>query len=407
MQSGLTCSCLPKSADGKIICPNVVDGRTTKVLGARDSVDDLTSARSFKPNRLLEYINLLARFPFGQVNQLELVVSKAQLLCFYRHNGYKRLPEIQYCRELMESDAGEGNFKDGLTSFGEEGCNVPNSPPHRLWHDWNDISDVTRKERSLAELMADSVESLEEASPSRKKHIIHDPSIISSIADGKKSSLNIGESSQGATTQLADSLASERSRNGECALLNGFAFFVSDSGDIRFPEESSLDGLFEQIQFEATNASEVHGRPSEAFQLEDTNDSYWTDRIIETNDGGMMIEDSRSLRKFDRVELSSIDGDCLVVDNNSPAELVLLFPETGSFPCEASLNKTLKMFGPLKESETRVDRKSRCSTVVFRKFGDAKVAFSSSQKYSIFGPVAVKYQLNCPISEGHCDVNYR
>ncbi|KAI4302348.1 hypothetical protein MLD38_038104 [Melastoma candidum] len=391
VELGLACSCLAKNSHETMIQRNVVNGRTMKLSATRDGVDDFVSAQSFIPEKFLEHINLLARLPLGTVDKLELAVTKAQLLCIYRHNGHEQLPEAQDCQELMESGGGEGS-------------SVQSSPLHKLRHNRNDISDLVRKETSLAELVGDPVKSLEEESPSQKKRRIQEPSISSCNEDRNK---HISPAEEACRGQFTGSLASARIGNGESAQLNGFEVFVSDSGDIRFPEESSPDAWLEQIQFEATNALEVHEKPSEIYQPEDTSDSYWTDRIIKTNpqdqqcyNGGMPIH------KLDRpastVESpSSIDGDCMVVDENTPAELVLLFPSTGRFPCEVSLNKTLKMFGPLKESETRVDRKSRQSRVVFRKFGDAKAAFDSAQKYSIFGPVAVKYQLNCPISGSH------
>ncbi|RDX58605.1 Serine/threonine-protein kinase ATM, partial [Mucuna pruriens] len=64
------------------------------------------------------------------------------------------------------------------------------------------------------------------------------------------------------------------------------------------------------------------------------------------------------------------------VDENSPAELVLNFAELDSIPSETSLNKTLRRFGPLNESETEVDRGSSRARVVFKKCADAEVAFS-------------------------------
>lgn len=82
------------------------------------------------------------------------------------------------------------------------------------------------------------------------------------------------------------------------------------------------------------------------------------------------------------------------VDKNSPAELVLEFAELDSVPSEMSLNKSFRQFGSLNESETEVDRGSSQARVVFKKYADAEVAFSSAKKINIFGPVLVNYKLN-------------
>ncbi|KAL5073866.1 hypothetical protein RYX36_012850 [Vicia faba] len=82
------------------------------------------------------------------------------------------------------------------------------------------------------------------------------------------------------------------------------------------------------------------------------------------------------------------------IDENAPAELVMNFAEFNSVPPEANLNKMFRRFGPLKESETEVDRVSSWARVVFKKCVDAEVAFSSAKKFNIFGSVLINYQLN-------------
>ncbi|GAU18214.1 hypothetical protein TSUD_26780 [Trifolium subterraneum] len=82
------------------------------------------------------------------------------------------------------------------------------------------------------------------------------------------------------------------------------------------------------------------------------------------------------------------------IDDKSPAELVLNFAELDSVPSETSLNNIFKHFGPLKESQTEIDRGSSRARVVFKKCADAEVAFSSAKKFNIFGRSLVDYQLN-------------
>jgi len=82
------------------------------------------------------------------------------------------------------------------------------------------------------------------------------------------------------------------------------------------------------------------------------------------------------------------------IDEKSPAELVLNFADLDSVPSETSLNNIFKHFGPLKESETEIDRGSRRARVVFKKCADAEAAFGSAKQFNIFGQSLVDYQLN-------------
>ncbi|KAI4382750.1 hypothetical protein MLD38_008671 [Melastoma candidum] len=229
-------------------------------------------------------------------------------------------------------------------------------------------TDHTRKERSSEELISNPEELLEASSP-WKRHKVDDPGITLGIED----------------VEIAIAMV-------EDVTTSSSGPKPSELGDVQFPEHSSSDDLLEQ-QFVADNPLVGHEEPiihiseqSEIYQFEDANDSYWTDRVIATDpldqpyyeyEGEMRNEDSRTLAKADRLlstakESSTFEGDCSLMGDNSPAELILIFPKTGSFPVAATLNKTLKMFGPLKESETQVDRKSNRARVVFRKFSDAK-----------------------------------
>jgi hypothetical protein len=160
----------------------------------------------------------------------------------------------------------------------------------------------------------------------------------------------------------------------------------------------------------------VAGSP-ETFEFEDMSDTYWTDRVIQN---GSEEQPSRRSRKRDYqivpVQLENSlqgsrrpysrkrysDGNHAVatekpvgyVDENSPAEIVMNFSEVNSVPSETNLNKTFRRFGPLKESETEVDRDTSRARVVFKKSSDAEVAFSSAGRFNIFGPMLVNYQLS-------------
>ncbi|KAI0497423.1 hypothetical protein KFK09_020647 [Dendrobium nobile] len=81
------------------------------------------------------------------------------------------------------------------------------------------------------------------------------------------------------------------------------------------------------------------------------------------------------------------------VEECNPAALILSFNDPNSLPSESDLIKIFSQYGPLKEAETEVSKKSRRASVMFKRGVDAEVAFSSSGKFSAFGPNLVSYRL--------------
>ncbi|OMO81111.1 Tudor/PWWP/MBT superfamily protein [Corchorus olitorius] len=167
------------------------------------------------------------------------------------------------------------------------------------------------------------------------------------------------------------------------------------------------------------SSNSILGSP-ETFEFEDMNDTYWTDRIVQNGSEEHPLQgNGRGQYQIVPVELdkpvqrgrksrkrySDANHDVTAekppgyVDEKAPAELVMNFSEINSVPSEIKLNKMFKHFGPLKESETEVDRETSRARVVFRRSSDAEVAYNSAGKFNIFGPVAVNYQLNYTISE--------
>ncbi|CAI0442869.1 unnamed protein product [Linum tenue] len=166
---------------------------------------------------------------------------------------------------------------------------------------------------------------------------------------------------------------------------------------------------------------------TEAFEFVDMNDTYWTDRVIQNGSEEQPPPTTRKSRKrenlFVPVSLDNkpthrsnvrnkryiSDGNdhnnvppdkkpIGYVDEKAPAELVMHFPVVDSVPSEMKLNKMFKSFGPLKESETEVDRDTNRARVVFKHCSDAQTAYGSASKFNIFGSLLVNYQLNYTIS---------
>ncbi|XP_010452156.1 PREDICTED: uncharacterized protein LOC104734309 [Camelina sativa] len=85
-------------------------------------------------------------------------------------------------------------------------------------------------------------------------------------------------------------------------------------------------------------------------------------------------------------------------DSSAPYALILKFADSGSVPSVEKLNEIFNRYGPLYESKTKVTKKGKRARVLFKKSEDAKTAFSSAGKYSIFGPSLLSYRLEyvCP-----------
>lgn len=176
----------------------------------------------------------------------------------------------------------------------------------------------------------------------------------------------------------------------------------------------------------STKAGRKSTKPgiTEMYMLERMNDSYWTDRIVQSiPDEQLSLENQNetSDKGFPTVEPQAALEGCLNLDPKqqssgenlesdeavkpvdrleesceqdlSPTALILNFTDLNSVPSEANLIKIFSRFGPLHESETEVLKKSSRAKVVFERRSDAEAAFSSAGKYSIFGPSLVSYRL--------------
>ncbi|KAK3138545.1 hypothetical protein QOZ80_5AG0370320 [Eleusine coracana subsp. coracana] len=99
------------------------------------------------------------------------------------------------------------------------------------------------------------------------------------------------------------------------------------------------------------------------------------------------------------IERSIIHVDEKMVDELKPTALVLSFGRAAHVPSETNLIKMFSRYGPLRETETEVDKDTNTVKVVFKKRSDAERAFSVAGKYGTFGPSLRSYRLvNLPFS---------
>ncbi|KAH9768072.1 PWWP domain-containing protein [Citrus sinensis] len=210
------------------------------------------------------------------------------------------------------------------------------------------------------------------------------------------------------------------------SFLNMIISFFSDFRNSIISDRRAID----KVGGKRKKSSQIMGSP-ETFEFEDMSDTYWTDRVIQNGaeeqpsapaaPAGPAATSGntqryqvvpvelkpvqKSRRSYSRKQYSDANHDLTppkppgYVDENAPAELIINFSEMDTIPSETNLSKMFRCFGPLKESETEVDRESSRARVVFKKCSDAEVAHSSATKFNIFGPKVVNYQLSYTISE--------
>lgn len=102
IEFGLACPCI--SEFGKNNTQLIVNAGIREDSSRRVGGDSFTSADAFEPTKLVDYVKTLGQLPFGEVDRLEIVTAKAQLLAFSRWKGYSQLPEFQILGTLLLCD---------------------------------------------------------------------------------------------------------------------------------------------------------------------------------------------------------------------------------------------------------------------------------------------------------------
>lgn len=306
------------------------------------------------------------------------------------------------------------------------------------------VSDLGRKRKVLDPLIDGN----------DKKVSVYAAKVSTSTSQAPKPSFKIGECIRRVASQLTGS-ASLVKGNGDEAITGGSPKIYEHSERRNVfvsVESSSVDEMLSQLQLLAQDhkkgrnslniihpffmgfrssialnrrgrkkkAEGTSGLSAEEFEFDDVNDSYWTDRIVqnyseeqllnnrENGSGNLQVvpfdveksaKPGRKSRK--RYSTGNYPTEVTEIDENikrrkqesSPAELILHFAERKYVPSEINLNKMFRRFGPLMESETEVDHESGSAKVIFKRGSDAEVARNSSEKFNIFGPVLVNYQI--------------
>ncbi|KAM0019443.1 putative non-specific serine/threonine protein kinase [Helianthus debilis subsp. tardiflorus] len=366
VELGLTCSCIPHDIYENIKCQMVENSGIKQESSRIQCLDKSASVNSFEPDKLVDYVRLLATVPYGESDKMELTMAKAQLSSYGRYKGHRQLAEFQLCGDLLEA---EQVIKDEI--YSEDGS----------------------KNRKALDSISDGLE---------KRPLKGEP--VDNLAGN---SVPVQSSGNQADMLSQLHLAAQDPMKGHSFVNNVILFFKGHRAAV----------VSKSKKRKASNENEL-----DEFEVDDVNDSYWTDRIIQNHPEEQVLQENNNITGGHQVvvyeqenppvkptrrsnkkrffnsnhEIEANEQSELIFrrQQNLATEVLMKFAGGIYFPSEVHLNKMFKRFGPLMESETEVDRQSGRARVVFKKCSDAEVAHSSAGKFNIFGSISVTYELN-------------
>ncbi|KAK7393583.1 hypothetical protein VNO78_22141 [Psophocarpus tetragonolobus] len=470
VEFGLSCPCIPEDVFFKLKTQVISNAGVKNKFSRRNEGGCLINAMSFEPRKLVNYVKSLGLSPLVESERLAFVTARAQLSAFYRSKGYSQLPEFTWLGGLFENDMETPLMKkkeqcDHQTHVGyslQDGDSKRRSKKHKLLSDlmsekgfcilnnehtaeqeaksvpgrrgrkrkaaYNTSKDYLRdsqsrrftqsQQASINEMMSqlclaaqDPIEQKAKSVPGRrgrKKKIAYNTS-----EDYLRDSQNrrFTQSQHASINEMMSQLClvAQDPIGGSCSsvMVSFFAEFrnsISHDCSASLVHEMSLEQMYDG----ETGVTSITGLASTTSAMEPCNDSYWTDRIIQSfsetlteanplsfkskpaSDLGFKQQDtdlgSGSSKLVEYLDESSKEGFC-------PTALTLKFTSLNSVPSTTDLNKIFGRFGPLIESKTELLEKTNKARVIFQRRSDAETAFSSAGKYSIFGPSLVSYRL--------------
>nr|GEX52867.1 hypothetical protein [Tanacetum cinerariifolium] len=126
VEVGLACSCIPRDIYKKIECQVIENGGVRQKATIRHGLDESASVSSFEPDKLVDYVRLLAQFP-DEGDNMDLAMAKAQLSSYGRYKGYRELPEFQVFADLLEDAPTREGIEQGAEQVHKNGEKFENN----------------------------------------------------------------------------------------------------------------------------------------------------------------------------------------------------------------------------------------------------------------------------------------
>lgn len=296
VEFGMACSSTPEDICSEVKYQSIKNPGIREEARTRDGLDKNLSGISFQPVHLVRYIKELALNPCGGGDRLELVIARAQLLAFYRTKGICRLPEFHvFVDGLLECDdfdviSGEKERSEKLVKVEQR---MRQSQSRKRKHNpENGAHPNNRKEKSLSDLMTTKKPDTDD-----RNH--------ADVDSAAPQSFKVGECIRRISSQLT----------GGPPILKGGSENLQEKG-VTFLKEYSCSDMLSKLRLAARDHKKGHSvltviggffsefrnfislnsaagsvkqckkseqmvGSAETFDFEDTNDSYWTDRIVQ------------------------------------------------------------------------------------------------------------------------------
>lgn len=472
VEYGLACSCLPKELFSKIESQVIVNAGIRKKQGVTIGGDRFSTAASFVPAKLVQYIRELGETPSDVSDRLESVTARAQLLAFNRWKGNAQLASFNMLGGLLEEDdfliSGKERDLNELTDYalvatevGRKGNSVKQDCSSRMHKRvTGDGLPFGKRKKYMLELMPENYLDGEDKvgvnaheknifSSGKKSTVVFDSTPTVSRGENGKSHvspaeklLEVGDRMRKVASQLSGSVSLLRS--GESPSHNGVnekgvnhcrSLGVSSSTSEKVsrgyigneytvaemllhlslfagnPMEGGDDKLNSVIRFftdfrnsicleKFSEISDNCTPKSSPDWFKGTEESYRAVMTSQGTFGEQMLDEIEGEKEMPNVEEAAEQSNVNPghaneeLEKYSPTAFILNFNDLESIPSKANLNKIFSRHGPLIESDTEVFKKSNRAKVVFKRRDDAETAFSSTGKFSIFGPSLISYRLH-------------
>ncbi|KAK6943761.1 PWWP domain [Dillenia turbinata] len=159
VEFGLACHCISEDVYAEIKTQIFANSGIKKESRRRDGGDRFSSADSFEPAKLVDFMQTFAQSPNSACDTLNLVIAKAQVLSFYRWKGCPHLPYFPSFAGLLEDDVviPVGLMKDCTESVECATCDDDEPVPtakgkvgRKRKHILGNSASPNKKERSLS-----------------------------------------------------------------------------------------------------------------------------------------------------------------------------------------------------------------------------------------------------------------
>lgn len=104
VEFGLACRCLPEDVRAKVkwqvVLNDAIRENSIRTYGG----DSFSTAAAFSPAKLINSLEALAKSPHNDIDVLEFIIARAQLLAFNRWKGYYQLPVFEELNGFLGND---------------------------------------------------------------------------------------------------------------------------------------------------------------------------------------------------------------------------------------------------------------------------------------------------------------